>query len=63
MVLYFPTKGLLPGSFAKHLAGDRSTSMGDLKRRAQEWIRIEEWEKTHHDPNQVKKNDKGKAPQ
>jgi hypothetical protein len=42
LVLYFFVKGLKPGAFSKALAGEKPTSMDDLKARAEKWIRIEE---------------------
>jgi hypothetical protein len=43
MVLYFFNyKGFYPGGFSKHLAGEKPTSMEDLKQRTDEWIMIEE---------------------
>jgi hypothetical protein len=56
LVLYFFVRGLKLGAFAKQLAGDKPTSMDDLKVRAEKWIRIEEWEKAQA----AKKDDKAK---
>jgi hypothetical protein len=42
LVLHLFVNGLKQGTFAKHLAGEKPTSMDDLKARAEKWIRIEE---------------------
>jgi hypothetical protein len=52
---------LYPGPFANHLAGDKQTSIEDIKKQAEKWIMIKEWEKTHQDLNQAKNEDKGEA--
>ena len=57
LVLYLFVRGLKPGAFAKQLAGDKPTSMDDLKVRAKKWIIIEEWEKAQA----AKKEDKAKT--
>jgi hypothetical protein len=58
LLLYFFVKGLKPDTFAKALAGEKPTSMDDLKARAEKWIRIEEWKRTQT-TQAAKKDDKG----
>jgi hypothetical protein len=62
LVLYIFVKGLKQGAFAKALAGEKPTSMDDLKARAEKWIRIEEWERAQA-AQVAKKDDKGKKQQ
>ena len=62
LVLYFFVKGLKPSAFAKAFAGEKPTSMDDLKARAEKWIRIEEWERAQ-EAQATKKDIKGKNQQ
>ena len=59
LVLYFFVMGWKPGAFAKALAGEKLTSMDDLKAMDEKWVRIEEWERAQA-AHAAKKDDKGK---